>query len=159
MRRARTRGAAAARPAPAAPPRPPPPLAPACRAAKEALQAQLMQQDVAAKAQRQEEYLAQQEEARRQRVSARQLHHVQPRSDQPPPSEHSHPSSATAGQALEKQARLERERLRSETLDDFRMERRKKVLELSRNWVTEETLDQRIKEAIDNPVQMSYSRR
>lgn len=51
-----------------------------------------------------------------------------------------------------KAERLKREELRAEVLDVAREERRALLLRQSSNWVTPQTLDARIKEALDNPV-------
>ncbi|PRW33523.1 beta-mannosyltransferase 1-like [Chlorella sorokiniana] len=56
-------------------------------------------------------------------------------------------------QRLEAKAeRLKRAGLRAEVLDVARSERRRQLLRQSTNWITPQTLDQRIKEALDNPV-------
>ena len=51
-----------------------------------------------------------------------------------------------------KAQRLQRQALRCEVLEVAREERRQWLLNRSCNWVTGETLEQRIREAIDNPV-------
>jgi hypothetical protein len=51
-----------------------------------------------------------------------------------------------------KAERLKREELRAEVLDVAREERRALLLRRSSNWITPQTLDARIKEALDNPV-------
>lgn len=48
--------------------------------------------------------------------------------------------------------RLKRAELRAEVLGVAREERRRQLLRQSCNWVTPQTLDQRIQEALDNPV-------
>ena len=47
---------------------------------------------------------------------------------------------------------LQRQALRCEVLEVAREERRQWLLTRSRNWVTPDALEQRIREAIDNPV-------
>ena len=59
---------------------------------------------------------------------------------------------AAAPQMAAKAERLKREQLRSEVLDVARAERRARLLRQSAGWVTPQTLDARIKEALDNPV-------
>jgi hypothetical protein len=51
-----------------------------------------------------------------------------------------------------KAERLKRAELRAEVLDVAREERRRQLLRQSYSWVTPQTLDQRIAEALDNPV-------
>ena len=47
---------------------------------------------------------------------------------------------------------MKRSELRMEVLGVAREERRRQLLRLSANWVTPQTLDQRILEALDNPL-------
>lgn len=51
-----------------------------------------------------------------------------------------------------KSERLQRQQLREEVLDVAKEERRAWLLQQSRSWITADTLEQRIEEAIDNPV-------
>lgn len=55
-------------------------------------------------------------------------------------------------QLAAKAERLKRAQLREEVLDVAREERRRLLLLQSCNWVTEQTLEQRVQEALDNPV-------
>lgn len=55
-------------------------------------------------------------------------------------------------QLAAKAERLKREQLRCEVLDVARAERRHRLLRQSAGWVTPQTLDARISEALDNPV-------
>ncbi|KAI3425223.1 hypothetical protein D9Q98_008991 [Chlorella vulgaris] len=51
-----------------------------------------------------------------------------------------------------KAERLKRAELRAEVLDVAREERRRRLLRLSCKWVTPQALDERIQEALDNPL-------
>ncbi|GAB4815802.1 hypothetical protein N2152v2_002848 [Parachlorella kessleri] len=55
-------------------------------------------------------------------------------------------------QAQAKVERLKRHFLRQEVLEVALEERRLRLLEESKNWITADTLDMRIKEALENPV-------
>ena len=146
-----------------------------CRAAREAAKAQRKQQDLEAKARRLQEYQAKQAAAAELRVRAgrsRVDRGLAPRhvgslhydraclpgvaaallaavltSCCPHP-----PRAPRVAQAAAKAQRLKREELRLEVMDVAREERRRLLLRQSCSWVTEQTLDQRIEEALDNPV-------
>ena len=62
------------------------------------------------------------------------------------------PRSPLCLQLAAKAERLKRSELRGEVLGVAREERRRQLLRLSANWVTPQTLDQRILEALDNPL-------
>ena len=53
---------------------------------------------------------------------------------------------------MAKAERLKRAELRAEVLDVAREERRLQLLRQSCSWVTPQTLEQRIAEALENPV-------
>jgi hypothetical protein len=55
-------------------------------------------------------------------------------------------------QTAAKAERLKRAELRAEVLDVAREERRRRLLRLSCKWVTPQALDERIQEALDNPL-------
>jgi hypothetical protein len=55
-------------------------------------------------------------------------------------------------QLAAKAERLKRAELRAEVLDVAREERRRQLLRQSTNWVTPQSLDARIQEALENPV-------